>query len=343
MSKSGKKELEEQVLKLILFQGNRFIKELLRQKNLRIGATKSEFQKNILKAINDELLTQADIENWLQEIEGWGDQHAFVLKVPRTFKEDPKWKNAADVEKLIKKGGYEKFWNRETVQIFPEEMELTSIKHSSAGLRFIWHQAISSTVRATDLEEEIEEVDGEEIVWRPYKRTWGRALMYFDWRFDLGLAGIFLRRSIDQPDDENKKEEIIRKVHPIVDVDNWQKIDISSAIRNLDDLDLNKSSTKNQNLEVRSTSTQFTGTAAWIKMASLDGNSSYQEDISVRSVRRAMNIKNFTGASGDFRLKIAALRDLHVRLYGKLKRISLWGSMTADEVWSIVKVINDLS
>jgi hypothetical protein len=53
--------LKETVRRVIVGQGNRFIKELLRDRKLPIGSTKADFSKNLMKAIDDGALTFMDV------------------------------------------------------------------------------------------------------------------------------------------------------------------------------------------------------------------------------------------------------------------------------------------
>jgi hypothetical protein len=68
----------DRLLDLALLQGNRFIKELLRAKQLPIGTNKEQFEAHLREAISGGQLTKEDIRAWLAEVEGWGDQHAYL-------------------------------------------------------------------------------------------------------------------------------------------------------------------------------------------------------------------------------------------------------------------------
>jgi hypothetical protein len=70
-----KAQLKELARGIVMAQGNLFIKELLRAKDLRIGATKADFIQNLNGAIDDGSLTEDDLESWLQRVEGWGNQY----------------------------------------------------------------------------------------------------------------------------------------------------------------------------------------------------------------------------------------------------------------------------
>ncbi|MFX7825231.1 hypothetical protein ABTK20_22785, partial [Acinetobacter baumannii] len=76
----SKEELKQIVGSIILSQGNDFIKELLRQNKIPIGTTKPEFGRNLSQAIETGALSQEMIEDWLRDVEGWGNQHVYLYR-----------------------------------------------------------------------------------------------------------------------------------------------------------------------------------------------------------------------------------------------------------------------
>ncbi|MGH8643154.1 MAG: hypothetical protein ACREX4_01315 [Gammaproteobacteria bacterium] len=66
---------------IIRVQGNRFIKELLRDKGIRIGVNKDDFERTLTEAIETGKLGLEDIDNWLKLVEGWGNQHVYLYNI----------------------------------------------------------------------------------------------------------------------------------------------------------------------------------------------------------------------------------------------------------------------
>ena len=73
---------------IIRAQGNRFVKELLRKKNIRIGVNKDDFERHLSEAIESGQLTLEDVETWLNEVEGWGNQHVYLYNISSTLRRD---------------------------------------------------------------------------------------------------------------------------------------------------------------------------------------------------------------------------------------------------------------
>ena len=89
------------VQSVVLAQGNIFIRELLRRKNLRSGTRKEDFEAHLLEAIDGGGLQLADVHAWLEEVEGWGDQHVYLFDVAPDVADDPIWKSVGRVKRKL--------------------------------------------------------------------------------------------------------------------------------------------------------------------------------------------------------------------------------------------------
>src|SRR5258708_16953572 len=99
---------------VVLAQGNLFIKELLRSKGIKIGSTKADFETNLLGAIESGQLTPVDVEKWLSEVEGWGDQHVYLYRLPRQVMQEPFWKYDVELRRRLQAGGFDHPFNTTT-------------------------------------------------------------------------------------------------------------------------------------------------------------------------------------------------------------------------------------
>lgn len=131
-----KQQLKDLARSIVLSQGNDFIKQPLRQNQLKIGSTKSEFLANLTDAIDKNLLSKAHLDAWLDEVEGWGRQHVYFHEPPAGSRQDISAKvEGSQWKKLLNKGG------------FPEELTLTSIDISDESVALRWHRATEATAR----------------------------------------------------------------------------------------------------------------------------------------------------------------------------------------------------
>jgi hypothetical protein len=123
---------------IIRAQGNRFVKTLLRSKDIQVGTNKDEFQANLTAAIESGELTLADVRVWLASVEGWGDQHVYLYNISSTLRREltePKIRQRVSGAKL------DGVWKGETALAFPDEPQLTSISFNDAVLRLVWQEA----------------------------------------------------------------------------------------------------------------------------------------------------------------------------------------------------------
>ena len=77
----ARRHFEALVRTRVLGQGNFFIKSFLRDKELRIGATKADFERNLLAGFDEGRLHTADLLDWLHEVDGWGKQWMYPFEV----------------------------------------------------------------------------------------------------------------------------------------------------------------------------------------------------------------------------------------------------------------------
>ncbi|MGA8365217.1 MAG: hypothetical protein WB709_11955 [Solirubrobacteraceae bacterium] len=328
------------LLDLALLQGNRFIKELLRAKQLPIGTNKEQFEAHLREAISSGQLTKEDIRGWLAEVEGWGDQHAYLYAVPRnqraTFR-DPTALAAA-----LKASGYTKFLDAELPGRPEDKLTLATIRHSADGISFIWVRGSPTLVRRSKLDYQ-EVIDGEDIHFHAYERRWTRLAARFEWRFDSDLAGVFLTRSSEEHDYSTQRDLVLEAVDKVLTQrSRWRVLSIPRAIMRLDGEGLTRGK-QGGAVSVRMASTMFQGQSGNVRLAATSETASYQDDAGIRQVRRAVDPKLLVGGSSDCYLTPTAngtqARELHIRLYGREQRVLLWGKMSSQEVWSALEAL----
>ncbi len=327
----------DQLLDLVLLQGNRFIRELLRSKELRLGTNKEQFEAHLREAIADGRVRRTDLEAWLADVEGWGNQHAYVFHL-----------SDGDVAELRGRDGFVRRLAAAGLDGFidanipldpGEELALATIRHSPTDISFLWVRGSAALVRRKDLDFE-EEREGDEIEFHAYERRGSRVAARFECRLDTGLAAVLIARR-EERDYAEQRDLVLDIVDStITERQAWPQLDIAQVITQLDSAGLDAADTGVEQA-VRVNFTVFQSAAATIRLAAASEAGSYQDDAAVRDVRRAVDPARFSGGSGDCFLTPTGSteverRELHLRLYGREARVLLWGKMTADEVWSVM-------
>jgi hypothetical protein len=323
---------------VVLAQGNIFIRELLRRKKLRIGTKKEEFEANLLAAIEAGDLSLTDITDWLDEVEGWGDQHVYLYHLPDSYLADRSWRSAEEVKKRIPKADRE-LWNAVSLQ-FPETWTLTGIFHSGDTLQYVWHERIMTLLRKPRMDRR-EYIDGDWYQFRAHLERPDRAVMRLVFRFGKGIVAAFLQIPVEGSAHNDALSMIQKATKPILDWAELTPFSASDAIKNLDQAALENEAVAG----VKSQKTRLTDAGNYIEFASTSQDAGYRQSAAVRSVRRAVRPENFAGNTGVFlynaRTPTKLARTVKIEIFGEQRRVRLWAQLKADEVWEILDLLRN--
>jgi len=325
---------------IIRAQGNRFIKELLRSKEIRIGVNKDDFERNLTEAIERGALRLNDVADWLKAVEGWGDHHAYIYNISSKLRRDlTKPKIRARVRG---DAGLEEVWDKDTVLAFPDQPSLTSISFTNSVLRLIWQESSPgwTPVPAKNYTQE-EGLDTFE--YRAWRKLEQRAITRFEADLDKGLAGLFIADPIQGDEHKNAVAEAKRVIGLLMDLSELELglVDISVVARNLDQRNVPSNVTPNPG--VKTQKSRLTSGGSYVEFAANSSDKAYWEEPAVQNVRssvKATQLGAFQGTGGVFIFQAGPgsglARPLRVQLYGRDDRVRLWAQMDAVEVWTIL-------
>jgi hypothetical protein len=334
------KKLKKLASGIILAQGNKFIKELLREKKLRIGVTKDDFKRNMFDAIEAGKLKLADFEEWLERVEGWGDQHVYLFKIPEGIINSTLWSSEDNVRRKVEATKkLKKFWNTQTTFEYPEKLKLTGIYYKDKVLSAIWHQGVSSWLRVPSKDYE-EKEDLDLYQYRAHRRRDKRTIMRFEMRLKEKMAAIFIPLPWKEVDHRKATQQVKNALKPIIDIDSLTKTNISKAIKGFDQEQL-RSTNKSQHFKTQSS--RLSAQGAYIEIASNTGEIFPVDITPIKEVMLAIEPQAFTGSKGKYLFQLAGLKDepkrFKVQLYGEERRVRFMFSMMASEVWDILRII----
>lgn len=324
---------------IVRAQGNRFIKELLRSKGVRIGANKDEFERHLTAAIESGELALADVDGWLQRIEGWGNQHVYLYRISSTLRREltrPK------IRRRVADAGLDDVWDGATVLAFPDASALTSISFDDSVLRLVWQEAASgwTPVPEKNIPPRKEGLDTFE--YRAYRRVERRAITRFEAHLDLGLAALFVAKAIRGDEHVQAIAEARRVIALLMDLRalDRQQFDVSVMSRNLDQANVPSHAVPNP--EIKAQKSRLASGGAYVEFAASSRDKAYWEERAIGEVRKAVHsheLPSFQGTGGVFIFQPGEGglgRPLRVQLYGREDRIRLWAQMDAGEVWTIL-------
>lgn len=323
---------------IIRAQGNRFVKDLLRSKDIHIGANKDEFQANLTAAIESGELTLTDVRAWLASVEGWGDQHVYLYNISSTLRREltePK------IRQRVSRAKLHRFWNGETALAFPEEPQLTSISFYDSVLRLVWQEASPDWAPAP--EKNYQKEEGLDVYeYRAFRKVEWRAITRFEAHMKEGIAGLFIADPIQGPEHQAAIQEARRVLRLLMDVDALERgrMDIAVISRNLDQQ--NVPNNKTPSPQVKAQRSRLTSGGASVEFAANSTDKAYWEEPAIQDVRnsvRPQQLRSFQGADGVFvfqKNSLGLTRPLRVQLYGKERRVRLRAQMELSEVWAIL-------
>ncbi|MDA5192671.1 hypothetical protein [Govanella unica] len=320
-----KRQLKDSVRSIILTQGNEFIKELLRKHKIQIGTKKADFSKNILAAIDAGTLTRQMIEDWLSEVEGWGNQHIYLFQTPTLPTSEIKGKLlASDFARLIDTAvSYE----------FPQELELSAISLTAEHLFIAWHKGAGGWGRTPSRDFERVEDDGERYKYKAYRERFDRSVIRFAWRFSDPYCAVMIQLPIEG-DAHTPIHALVREdLKHIGLFDNDPKrIPLSQAFKKM---------TLKKDTVVQSTRMMTDGGHVDVVSTLTEGGI---EDVqALREARRGVDDNSFAGADGLFHFlqdKHAELsQNLKVQGYGVESRIRVWVQCKREDVYHVLGVV----
>lgn len=323
-AEKDKQQLKDAVRSIILTQGNEFIKELLRKHKIQIGTKKADFSKNILAAIDAGTLTRQLIEDWLSEVDGWGNQHIYLFKPPDVPKADVKGKlEASDFAKLIDTAiSYE----------FPDDFQLSGISLTSDHLFMSWHKGTVGWERTPAKDFERVE-DDERYKYHAYRERFDRSVVRFAWRFVDPFCAVMIQLPVEgdahTPIHTQVREDL--KHIGLFDA-NLERIPLSQAF---------KSMTLHNNTIVQSTRMMTDGGHVDVVSTLTEGGIGDVE--ALLEARRGVDDRSFAGADGHFhflKAKHGTLsRNVKVQGYGLESRVRVWVQCKREDVYLVLGVI----
>lgn len=317
----SKAQLNEIINSIVVAQGNTFIKELLRTSGGKIGANKDDFSINLAEAIDKDLISQNMLENWLAEVEGWGDQHLYLIEPPNF-----------DFTKLV--GGiatspYSGALNATTSFEFPDALELKQIALDAVGLSMVWHQSKEGWNRWRP-KDFVEDGALERYRFDAYRQRFDRSIVRYAWNFDEPYCAILIHRNTEI--DHGQVFEEVRAVLAAIGCPDvpFLRIPLNQAVK--------VASTKSKGTH----SARFELDAGYVEVASKLAEGGIDAVEPVRMVLQSVDTTKFDRAQGMLHFDAeedGTSRRLAVQVFGSEARLRIWAQCKREDVSQILKLI----
>lgn len=311
---------------IVLSQGNQFIKELLRRHEIKIGTNKTDFLKNLNEAIDEGRLTQGDFEEWLDEVEGWGNQHVYFFATPPS-------KSRAEIVRLVEASASRALLNVGRSHTFPEILTLTAINVDGTGVSFSWHRGTVTADRVEAMDKPTEDIDGDTYEFRAYRQRSNRAVMRFVWQFDLPYSAVFLQI----PNEGHDHVDALGLVHEQLRVTGLAlrplaRVPLSNAAKRLGTSA--RASAKSQTMHTH---------GGYVALVATLETGGIEEVEAVNEARRGVNADAFASADGRYRLgkneHPTLSKDVNFEVFGGTSRVRIWVNCKKDDVYYVTNLL----
>lgn len=334
--------------RIVKSQGTTFIRELLRQKRgdhpqLRIGATKAKTHQFLIEAIENQIITLDDLNDWSQEVEGWGRQHVYLFHVPPDLGNSLIWKRDSELKKKLGKSKKSVKDKKTTPDMaFPAAFRLSSVVRDDQSTIFTWHQKDSELDRKR--EKDIDQIiEGDQYKFHAYLVKRKRAVARFELFPTERKAALFLQFSLGKPFSEAKRqvEQFLRGVFGF---DKLHGAKLSKAIKAIDRDNANRPV---GTLGVRSRQARFSAGDATIEFSAGERIGDFNRVAAVHDVRLALQEQDFDGDSARFTATLTnrphSEQEVVFSLNHRTNRIYFFSRMLRSEVWPILDLIRKKS
>jgi hypothetical protein len=316
-----KPELKELAHKVIVAQGNAFIKELLRNSGAKIGSTKEDFTVNLDAAIDTDLITQERLEAWLAEVEGWGDQHLYLVEPPDA---DP-----AALSGGIAASALAGVLGAVASLDFPDALELKHIDLDELSLSMAWHQRKEGWNRWRP-KDFIQDEGLETYRFDAYRQRFDRSIVRYEWRFGDPYCSILIHRNTEIDHDAVFAD--IRAALAAIGCPDapFVRLPLSQAVK--------VAAAKDKGVH----STRFELDSGYVELGSTLPEGGIESVEPVRLALKAVDTSQFDRAQG--MLHFAAeehgvSRRIAVQVYGSDARLRIWAQCKREDVWQILALL----
>lgn len=327
---------------VIVAQSNVFIKELLRKKGYKGAANKEQIEAQLHEAIDSGALTYQEITTWMEETEGWGNEHVYLYKVP-----DGLVGTLASADKVrarLEKAGRGELWQADRSLEFPNALKLTGVYHDGDELMFVWHEGAGYKRRAKEKDFEEDDPDGEHYCYEAYRRVAQRDVTRVIVR--RTLLAVFLPGDNPPASHEERRTVLHSEITAFAPFMDWEPYSMGEAIKALDTASMKASLSET----LRAPNTRWKAKGGGYVDFGSETDGSYASVEELLEVRKAVQRKKFKGGHAQFRFTLSAPhgaqakdnekpRVAKVHLYSDFDRIRLTARLTRTDVWWLLKKI----
>jgi hypothetical protein len=267
----------------------------------------------------------ARLTNYLDLIEGWGNQHLYLYKAPAGLCRA--WRSEQYGKGIFKTNRVLDLANGSRPTVLPARPTLSSIRYDSKVLRLVWTEKREWFERVEEKDSEKEEG---RLVFKAFERRSSRGTLAFDWDLTTGDAMIMIQRLPSGTNYERVRDRVVNWLRPFVDIRTFEVVRVNTAIRPI----RNGSEVRERKVNLE---TIQGGKASF---TSPGKRHSVKADQTLRKMEAAGD-RDVQGSFGNFYWLPANTNQLdeemHTTLHKKDQRVGVFGEKLETEVRYVVR------
>ena len=312
----------DKVIEILLGHKLEFARGFLKDSGLPADGTKEGIGARLNDAVEDGTVSVADLVRYLDDIEGWGNQHVYLVRAPAEIL--ARWRDLKKATAILEKNELLALLNKAKPVFLPARPTLATIELDTKRARFVW-------VVKRSWEEHVEERDTTDGDWtyRAYVKRTGRGILSFDWDLGSGVGMIMIQRLPSSTNYERVRNELMLEMRDVIELSQFEPIRIAGAITRIA-----KSSEVDVRKHVRETRKGGKAT-----LQSRSRKSAVKDDPDLRNAEAALGAKTVGNHLNVYWLptpKKELPTRLHTTLHTKDHRIGIYGDRTEDEVRYVI-------
>ena len=319
----------ERIIDYILAHRKVSIQAFLKEKNIASSGKKEELRTKIEKKVSEDLITTQDLIAFLNSIEGWGNQHAYLYVAPTG--ESEKWKDQKKVIEILKKANCLTLLNNIRPIILPDDPTLSSIEWTPNRVRFVWVERRTWYSRVRELDRNGADLGlPETVALKAYQFNEARGLTSFDWNLATGHAALLIQRLPSGENYVDKQREYEDTIEEVIPISNFTKFQLSRSIKKLEA----SKEVRNRQFDVE------TAKGARIQYSSKSRKVDVFDDPDARKSKEALGGKSSLLGNFYWQPREQHLtREIHTKIYATDNRIGIFGECSESEVQYVLSRI----
>lgn len=319
------------------------IRDFLRERAQPVSGTKEQLRERVTGYIADGTVPLPHLVDLLDAVEGWGNQHVYLLKANANSPVLEEWADETRVRAALRRQGLEPLLNRRRRLILPATRQLVTVEWSARRVRFVWIETRVWRERRPELDKREDvslrpdqypgEQAGRVLMFDAYEAFRGRGIIAFELDLVSGQAVLLIQQLPSGNDYVTVRETVLEQLQPMIDVRSFDPVRVSRSIVRLEALP----GVRGRQIE------HTTERGSRINYLSCERDADAFADPALEQARRGAGAR-VVGRMGNFYWQLPdAEREIHVKVYAPDQRVGFFGECAETEVRSVLRLVRQHS